>query len=279
MPFEPPLVTIVTPCLNAARTIATTLESVRVQEHSSIEHLVIDGGSTDATFEVIRSFEPTATLVVVPGINQSEALNTGFRRARGSIIGWLNADDYYFDRRVVSRAVEELRRHPDVGAVYGDVVFVNEVGDMVTARCSPSFSANRLRRYSFIAQPTVFVRREIVLSHPIDGRLEFVMDAEWLLRLAVSTRFRKVNAFQAAFRLHPHSKVHQFGVGAYCDEERHLRREHRTRSLLARGCYRALDWMSNAVGAGFGHYRFRCLPAERSAEFRSMSRPTSPGIS
>lgn len=92
-----PLVSIVTPSFNQGRFIEETILSVKNQNYPHIEHLIIDGGSTDETLDVIRRYEGTYNLrwVSEPDEGQADALNKGFRLARGEVLGWLNADDTY----------------------------------------------------------------------------------------------------------------------------------------------------------------------------------------
>src|SRR6185312_9310851 len=114
---QPPLVTVVTPCLNPGPDLARCLASVRAQSHPAVEHLVVDGASTDGTVERLQGAEGV-TWVSEPDGGQAEAINKGFRRARGSIVTWLCADDE-LRPDAVARAVTALTAAA-AGWVYGD---------------------------------------------------------------------------------------------------------------------------------------------------------------
>ncbi|MEM2568057.1 MAG: glycosyltransferase, partial [Candidatus Bathyarchaeia archaeon] len=97
------LVSIITPSLNQGRFIRETLLSVKSQDYPCIEHIVIDGGSTDDTLMILKRYEGTYNLrwISEPDEGHSDAVNKGFRMAQGEIVGWLNSDDVYFDRSTV----------------------------------------------------------------------------------------------------------------------------------------------------------------------------------
>src|SRR5215467_10641711 len=92
---QPPLVSIVTPCLNAARYITCTVESVLNQDYPCIEYIVMDGGSTDGTLDLLRTWEGRLHYVSAPDGGAADAINLGFQRSHGTIFAWLNADDTY----------------------------------------------------------------------------------------------------------------------------------------------------------------------------------------
>jgi glycosyltransferase involved in cell wall biosynthesis len=110
-----PLVSIVTPSYNQGRFIEATLLSVRNQDYPNIEHLVIDGGSSDNTVEILEKYEKVYNLkwISEPDKGQSDAVNKGFERARGLIIGWLNSDDIYIDQQVISYIVSKSKEFSD----------------------------------------------------------------------------------------------------------------------------------------------------------------------
>ena len=180
-----PLVSIVTPSFNSGRFIAETIESVRNQDYPSIEHIVIDGGSNDGTVEILKRF-PQLHWVSEPDSGQSEALNKGFRFAKGEIIGWLNADDTY-QPSTVSTAIHFLQENPSIDCVYSDVQVIDDTGQLIGVSRSQPFDLWTLVQTNFMKQPTVFMRRRIIEKlKGVDESLHYVMDQELWLRVGLA---------------------------------------------------------------------------------------------
>lgn len=154
---------IITVCYNGARTIADTLESVASQNHPDIQHIVIDGASTDGTLEVIkRHGQHVAQLVSEPDRGIYEAMNKGLRLATGNIIGFLNADDVYADTGVLAR-VSATMEAEKLDALFGDAEFVSpDRPDCPLRRYrSRHFRPGRIAWGWMPAHPTLFLRREL----------------------------------------------------------------------------------------------------------------------
>jgi glycosyltransferase involved in cell wall biosynthesis len=180
-----PLVSIVTPAYNAMPFILETIESVQCQDYPAIEHIIMDGGSTDGTQEILAK-NPCLTWRSEPDKGQSEALNKGFRMARGEIIGWLNADDTY-QPGAVSYAVEYLQTHPDVDLVYSDVQVIDEHNQPVRLAKAEPFTFERLLVTNIVKQPTVFMRKRVLDAlGGVKENLHYVMDYEFWLRAGAS---------------------------------------------------------------------------------------------
>lgn len=121
-----PVLSVVTPVFNSARFLAETLDSV-ARLTVSHEHIVLDGGSTDGTVQLLEARgDPRLTWVSEPDRGQTHAVNKGFERAQGELLGWLNGDDEYVSE-AVDRAVSDLLAHPEV-AVYGGTDITDEDG-------------------------------------------------------------------------------------------------------------------------------------------------------
>lgn len=205
-----PLVSIVTPSYNQGPFIEATLLSVKNQDYPNIEHIVIDGGSSDNTLEILKKYEKEYNLkwISEPDKGQSDAVNKGFERASGQIIGWLNSDDVYFDQQVISYVVSKFEEFNDVDVLYGDGIMIDENNLVLKAiHYIPQLSFNRLVRFDCILQPSCFLRREIVQQHKLDTELDLGMDYEYYLRLASrGFKFRHVNRVLSGWRWHEKAK-------------------------------------------------------------------------
>ena len=121
-----PLVSIVTPSYNQGQFIEETIRSVLLQGYPNLEYIIIDGGSTDNSVEIIRKYEPwLAYWVSEPDNGQSEAINRGWSISQGDILAWLNSDDMY-TQNAIQTAVSTLQRHPEMTMIYGDTNVINE---------------------------------------------------------------------------------------------------------------------------------------------------------
>ena len=213
MTAETPLVSIVTPSFNCAEFIEETILSVKNQTYPAIEHIIIDGGSTDNTLDIIRKYEGTYDMYWVsePDEGQSDAINKGFRRAKGGILCWLNADDTYLPDAVAT-AVNFLDEHPDTGMVYGECHIINECS-VVTSRCqAKAFSLKEmLCRGNVVPQPAAFWRREVTDAvGELDTSLHYVMDFDFWLKIALRFNIVYIPQYLANFRRCPGTKsVHQ----------------------------------------------------------------------
>jgi glycosyltransferase involved in cell wall biosynthesis len=126
----PPLVSVVTPSFNQARFLRSTLESVALQRYPRLEHIVVDGASTDGSVEILKAFSvthPHVRWVSEPDEGQADAFNRGFRMATGDIFGWLNSDDLYCVD-AIPIAVHSLEQNPELDMIYGDAWLIDERG-------------------------------------------------------------------------------------------------------------------------------------------------------
>ena len=123
------LVSIVTPSYNMARYLPRTIESVLSQDYPSIEYIVVDGGSTDGTLDILSRYGPRLRYMTGKDKGPSDAAHRGFLEAKGEIFAWLNADDTYLPG-AVRMGVEYLRDHPDIDVVYGEGYWVDERGSV-----------------------------------------------------------------------------------------------------------------------------------------------------
>jgi glycosyltransferase involved in cell wall biosynthesis len=196
-------ITVVTVCYNAAGTIADTLASVAAQRGVEVEHVVIDGGSTDGTLEVVRRFPHVAALVSEPDRGIYDAMNKGLARATGDAIGFLNADDWFSRHDALALVAGGLS---DAEAVVGDLVIVDadEPGRVRRFYSSRGFRAWMLRMGHMPPHPTLYVRREIFDEiGGFDDSYRIAGDFDFTVRLLLqrrATRWRRVPHTLVAFR-------------------------------------------------------------------------------
>lgn len=130
-----PLISVVTACFNAAGTIADTLHSVKTQSYPAVEHIVIDGGSTDGTQDIVRALSgPGDQLVSEPDRGIYDAMNKGIAQARGSIIGLLNADDVFADSAALGKVAAAFDSDARLDAVLGDIAYYQDLNDPAPRR-------------------------------------------------------------------------------------------------------------------------------------------------
>lgn len=159
-----PTVTIITATLQAARTIGHTLDSVGAQTCQDLEHIVIDGGSTDGTLAIARTARHRVRVVSESDHGIFDAFNRGLRLARGRWVNFLNADDAFAHERVVERVLAEAERRPDVELLYGDVDVVDGDGNVSWTRRHPSERAPlRFDLGCPINHQSMFTSRELLM--------------------------------------------------------------------------------------------------------------------
>ena len=204
MNSQMPLVSIVTNSFNYGRFIEDTLLSVRNQDYPNIEHVVVDGGSTDNTIEILKRYEHKYDLkwISEPDKGQTNAINKGFKRSKGQIIGWLDADDVYFDKHCISFVVNTFRERSDLDAIFGNDVLIDENNVIFRARHFPQWSYKRILRRFYISQPTTFFRSRVTQRYSMDENLKFAMDLEYFLRIGQICKIEHVNRILAGTRVH-----------------------------------------------------------------------------
>lgn len=155
-------ISVITVCFNAVNTIADTLESVATQTQPDIEHIVVDGASTDGTLEVVKRYKHVFKMISEPDQGIYDAMNKGLRLATGDVIGFLNADDVYADKRVLER-VSAILVQEKLDALFGDVEFVDadNLDRPLRRYRSERFRPDRIAWGWMPAHPTLFLRRQV----------------------------------------------------------------------------------------------------------------------
>jgi glycosyltransferase involved in cell wall biosynthesis len=207
-------VSIVTPSYNQAQFLVEVLESVKNQNYPRVEHIVVDGASTDSSVAILREYSAKPgwehlKWISEPDRGQSDALNKGFRMATGDLVGWLNSDDRY--RPGCFEAVLAATcQHPQADIYYGDYTWIDEHNKYIQIRREIEFSRFVLgyHRVLYIPTTSTFFRRRVFDDgNWIDTAYYYAMDYEFFLRLASAGYcFQHIPKLLADFRWHSQSK-------------------------------------------------------------------------
>ena len=222
-----PKFSIVVPSYNQGRYIEETIHSVLDQEYPEKELIVIDGGSTDETVEVIRKYEDRiAYWVSERDRGQAHAVNKGFAAATGDIFGWQNSDDVYLPG-AFGKVASEIAARPEAGVYYGHIRFMNGDGIAVDEnRAVPVRMFNLLYDGSLVRNQASFFRRSVWETvGGLDEDFRFCMDRDLFLRAAhLGMDFCLVREFLGAFRVHGESKTSTLQAAKRREDERLMAR-------------------------------------------------------
>jgi glycosyltransferase involved in cell wall biosynthesis len=204
-------ISIVTPSFNQARYLEECLLSVKEQDYPIVEHIVVDGGSNDGSVEILREYAAKpgwSHLQWVSEVDrgQSDALNKGFQRAQGDVIGWLNSDDYYL-KNCFKYVADAFQNEPRADVVYGDYIWINEISGTYQVRREISFNRFVLfhNHMPFIlSSGGFFVARKVIDDgYLLDLSYHNAMDYEYFLRLfRGGYRFSHSPKLMGALRMH-----------------------------------------------------------------------------
>ncbi len=201
-----PRITVVTPSFNQGHLIEETINSVLDQNYPNLEYIVIDGGSTDTTLEVIKKYEHKIDYwTSEPDGGQSEAINKGLRRATGDIVTWLNSDDLFLPDTL--QAIPELFAAHNAALVHGKTILF---GDGIKEQIKGAEETDlRVRYLSGMAfpQPSSFFKKSVLTEQGLlDESLHYGMDYDFVARIALNYEIVKVDNILSKYRLHESSK-------------------------------------------------------------------------
>jgi glycosyltransferase involved in cell wall biosynthesis len=202
-----PKVTIVTPSYQQAAYLEQTICSVLEQDYPDIEYMVIDGGSTDGSVEIIQRYaDRLAYWVSERDSGQAEAINKGLRRATGDIVAWINSDDYYLSG-CISRAAAALASDPSIGFVYADVLAVDGEDRPINRMRYGDWGLDGLLCFRMIGQPSVFMRRSVLeQAGLLRDDMGYLLDHDLWLRIAARAPVKYVPELWSAARYHAAAK-------------------------------------------------------------------------
>lgn len=204
-----PRISIVTPSYNQAQFLERTIISVLNQNYPNLEYIIIDGGSTDGSVDIIRKYEKYLTYwVSEPDEGQSYALNKGFAMSTGDILAWLNSDDMYLPGALF-KVAEIFRKDPDTTLVYGDYIKVDADDRCIALRRKPSFDYHIcLYACDILIQPASFFNCKAFFEvGGIDADFNYTMDYDLIMKLARHGEFLHTRSYLACYRLHATSKT------------------------------------------------------------------------
>lgn len=204
-----PRISIVTPSYNQGEFIEETIRSVLLQGYPNLEYIIIDGGSTDNTIDIIKKYEQYISYwVSEPDGGQSDALNKGFRKATGDLIGWQNSDDYYHCCSFLFAAQASIL-FPDTDVLYGSVERVDEEGNVIqSGQAASDFDPKKMLPWANMFNQSMFFRRRIFdEDNWIDETYHHFMDYNFFWRLILkSYKFSYIPVINGYFRHHANSK-------------------------------------------------------------------------
>ena len=202
-----PKVTVVTPSFNQGEFIEETLLSVKNQDYPYVEHVVMDGGSSDNTVEILEKYSDSIIWASEPDKGHADAVNKAILKSKGEIIGWLNSDDTYTDG-AIKKAIDYMFSHPEVDMLYGNCNFVNKEGNLLEKKRTLPFDYNILLYTNFLMpQQTFFMKRKVFDEIGLlDINLDCTLDWDISLRIAERFKVAYLDEFLANFRWHQDCK-------------------------------------------------------------------------
>jgi len=224
-------ITIVTPSYNQATFIERTIESILGQNYPDLEYIVMDGGSTDGTVEILKKYGSQILWKSEKDSGQSEAINKGLRMATGDIVAFLNSDDTY-EPGSLQAVADYFNKKKDIMWAYGKCHIIDE-NDLEIRKPITWYKNLLLRKYSYrkllaenyISQPATFWRREVHKEIGyINEKEHFTMDYEFWLRLGQKFRAGVINKYIANFRMYDTSKSGSLSNPQFVDELRIARK-------------------------------------------------------
>lgn len=187
--------------------LARAMDSVLSQDYPNVEYIVVDGGSTDGTLELLKSYGERLQYVSEPDKGPSDAVHKGFQRAHGDIFAWLGADDLYLPG-AVRAGVEALMARPEIDVIYGEGYWIDEHDAAISRYPTLPFDPKDLQWDCFICQPASFIRASAYHRCGLDPDVNFSFDYDLWIRMAKQgMRFQRIPQYLAGSRMHQGAKT------------------------------------------------------------------------
>lgn len=214
MATDLPKISVVTPSYMHGEYIEDTIQSVLGQRYDNLEYIVMDGGSTDRTTDVLRAYDgEISTWVSEPDHGQTDALIKGFALATGDVLCWLNSDDT-FEPGALAFIGEYFRTRPETRFVYGDMYWADKDNRFLRPKKEHGFNKFIwLYDHNYFPQPSCFWRHDLYRQvGGLDPRFELAMDADLFIRFAAVTRPAHVRRVLSRMRTYPEQKNQRLRV-------------------------------------------------------------------
>ncbi len=241
-------ISIITPSYNQGQFIEETIESVLNQKDADVEMIVMDGGSTDGTLDILKRYSERVKWFSGKDKGQTDAINKGMKIASGDILAYLNSDDCYTEG-ALSKVSRYFKNHPDCSILTGDYIIVNEKGERIQdaiarykrmLRKHHSFSLLSITNY--IIQPSTFWRRELLDEIGFFNEdLDYVMDYEYWLRIMQKYKLHVVPDTLSVFRIHSSSKGGHLFIEQFEEQFQTAKKFNRKRAVIF------LHWLHNKL--------------------------------
>ena len=243
-----PKISIVTPSYNQAQYLEQTIQSVLMQGYPNLEYIIIDGGSTDGSVEIIKKYEQALTYwVSEPDSGQSQAINKGFRKSTGVIMNWLCSDDLLLPNALQMIAEKSNQRQSDNFIIAGNALILNEDGSLIPRREIKEVDNWQRElgiKYAGGVQASWFISRELYnLLGPLDETLHYSMDIDYCIRWGrLDPEYLIINDPLAIYRTHNDAKTRKYN-GQSILERRKMYYQHISAMKIDKTNYKRLKKM------------------------------------